>query len=101
MTDDELTRRVIANLPRTWIIHDTETGRAWTWSAAQDTWVVGTVAPEPDMFLTDRWRQGRKVRRTIYAQRGDEPSDDDPLIGVMDTPALAFAVVYEHNKGLE
>lgn len=39
------------------------------------------------------WRTGRKVGRTIYAQLGTEPSDDDPLIGVMDTPELAAAVV--------
>jgi hypothetical protein len=39
------------------------------------------------------WRTGRKVGRTIYFQRGPEPSDDDPLVGVMDTPALAEAVV--------
>jgi hypothetical protein len=44
-----------------------------------------------------RWRTGRKVGRTIYAQLGAEPSDEDPLIGVMDTPQLASAAVAEHN----
>jgi hypothetical protein len=43
------------------------------------------------------WRTGRKVGRTIYAQPGPEPSDDDPLIGVMDTPGLAKAAVRAHN----
>lgn len=43
------------------------------------------------------WRTGRKVRRTIYAQIGSEPSDDDVLIGVMDTPALAENAVASHN----
>jgi hypothetical protein len=38
-------------------------------------------------------RQGRKVGRTIYAQLGDQPSDDDPLVGVMDTAELARQVV--------
>ncbi|MCA1673038.1 MAG: hypothetical protein LC799_12855 [Actinobacteria bacterium] len=40
-----------------------------------------------------RWRTGRKVGRTIYLQQGDEPSDDDQLIGLMDTPELARQVV--------
>lgn len=39
------------------------------------------------------WRTGRKVGRTIYAQIGPEPSDDDPLIGMMDTPELAAQAV--------
>lgn len=47
-----------------------------------------------------RWRTGRKVGRTIYAQMGPEPSDDDPLIGVMDTPDLAHLVVRAVNDTL-
>jgi len=43
------------------------------------------------------WRTGRKVGRTIYVQIGDEPSDGDPLIGVMDTPELAALVVEAVN----
>jgi hypothetical protein len=39
------------------------------------------------------WRVGRKVGRTIYRMRGNDPSDDDELIGVMDTPALAVEAV--------
>jgi hypothetical protein len=39
------------------------------------------------------YRVGRKVRRTIYRQNGPEPSDTDPLVGVMDTPELAAAAV--------
>jgi hypothetical protein len=46
------------------------------------------------------WRVGRKVGRTIYAVIGDEPSDHDPLIGVMDTKALAEAAVRAHNAEL-
>lgn len=49
--------------------------------------------------LTKRlWRCGRKVGRTIYAQTGDEPSDDDLLIGVMDSLELALAAVEAHNE---
>ena len=36
-----------------------------------------------------RLRVGRKVGRTIYLQLGDEPSDEDVLVGVVDTAALA------------
>lgn len=43
------------------------------------------------------WRTGRKVGRTIYAMAGDTPSDDDTLIGLMDTRSLAAAVVAAHN----
>lgn len=39
-----------------------------------------------------RLRVGRKVGRTLYLQVGDAPSDDDPLVGVMDTRELANAV---------
>jgi hypothetical protein len=42
-------------------------------------------------------RVGRKVGRTIYAQVGTEPSDDDRLIGVMDTPQLAEEAVRAVN----
>lgn len=47
-----------------------------------------------------RWRTGRKVGRTIYAQVGDLPSDVDMLIGVMDTPVLADDAVRAHNLSL-
>lgn len=47
------------------------------------------------------WRTGRKVGRTIYAQHGDEPSDEDQLIGVMDTRALAAEAVDAHNQLLD
>lgn len=47
-----------------------------------------------------RWRTGRRVGRTIYAQLADEPSDLDPLIGVMDDPLYAAAVVLGHNWAL-
>jgi hypothetical protein len=47
--------------------------------------------------VRERWRVGRKVGRTIYRQLGSEPSDDDPLIGVMDTPELARTAVEAVN----
>lgn len=46
------------------------------------------------------WRVGRHVGRTIYEQLGDEPGDNDPLIGVMDTPELAELVVRAVNHHL-
>lgn len=51
-------------------------------------------------FTNRRWRTGRKVGRTIYAQLQEVPSDADPLIGVMDTPELAHAAVHAHNEHL-
>jgi hypothetical protein len=48
-------------------------------------------------YVTVRWRTGRKVGRTLYAQPGPEPSDSDPLIGVMDTAELAAEAVAAHN----
>jgi len=47
------------------------------------------------------WRTGRKVGRTIYAQMGPQPSDFDPLIGVMDTRLLAEDAVAQHNQSLK
>lgn len=44
------------------------------------------------------WRVGRKVGRTIYAQLGVEPSDDDVLIGTMDTADIAREAVNAHNS---
>lgn len=44
-----------------------------------------------------RWRTGRKVGRTLYLQIGDEPSDSDPIIGLMDSPDLAELVVESVN----
>jgi len=43
------------------------------------------------------WRVGRKVGRTIYAVVSDDTSDDDVLIGVMDTRELAHTAVVQHN----
>lgn len=40
-----------------------------------------------------KWRTGRKNPRTIYIQRGDEPSNDDPFIGTLDTPELVRQAV--------
>lgn len=49
------------------------------------------------------WRVGRSVGRTIYQQIGPEPSKEDVLIGIMDTPELAYRVVRAinaHEKGI-
>lgn len=46
------------------------------------------------------WRAGRKVGRTIYAMRAADATDEDALIGVMDTPVLAALTVQAHNATL-
>lgn len=45
-----------------------------------------------------KWRTGMHVGRTIYLQTGPEPTKQDPLIGVMDTPGLAQQVVDAVNE---
>jgi hypothetical protein len=44
-----------------------------------------------------RLRAGRKLSRTIYLQLGDEPSDDDELLGLFLDPARADLVVKTVN----
>lgn len=43
------------------------------------------------------WRIGF-IGRTIHDQLGPEPTQNDPLIGIMDTPALATQVVTATNR---
>ena len=66
-----------------------------------NVWVT-PPAPRPsgEELQKLRWRQGRRVGRTIYAEIGDQPSEADPLIGVMDSPGLAESVVISHNAQL-
>lgn len=45
-----------------------------------------------------RFRVGRKVGRTIYRQLGEEASDSDVLVGLMDTVALAKLAVEALNE---
>jgi hypothetical protein len=42
-------------------------------------------------------RQGRKVPRMLYEQRGEHPADDDPIVGLVDTPELAALIVAAVN----
>ncbi len=74
-------------------LHDTP--RSWRtllyeWGPVTDA----TPAPQRPARL----RTGRTVGRTLYRQVGANPSDDDQLIGVMDTPELAAMVVAAVNK---
>lgn len=46
------------------------------------------------------WRTGRKLVRTVFAIVGTEASDDDVLLGLMDTDLLAAEVVAAHNQRL-
>lgn len=52
-------------------------------------------------YYAKYWRVGRKVGRTIYAQLGEDPSYDDPLIGMMDTKVLAQIAVAAHNTWIQ
>lgn len=48
-------------------------------------------------MVNRKLRTGRKVGRTIYLMLNNEPSDNDPLIGVVDTPEFARKLVYAWN----
>lgn len=50
--------------------------------------------------MTEKWRVGRKVGRTIYLQLGPEPSDSDTLIGIMDTAQLSIDAVDAVNSSV-
>jgi hypothetical protein len=54
-------------------------------------------ALEPVDLINVEWRAGTKVGRTLYAMVGKDDCLKDVLIGVMDTPQLAQAVVTTHN----
>lgn len=46
------------------------------------------------MHLDKRWHA---VGGLVLAQRGVEPSRDDPRVGIMDSVELADLVVLDHN----
>ena len=48
-----------------------------------------------------QWRVGRKLGRTIYAQVGDGPSDEDTFLGLMETGRLAALVIDAVNYARE
>lgn len=45
----------------------------------------------------ERWRVGRKLGRTIYAQHGSEPDDNDTLLGMMDDADVSDHICLAHN----
>lgn len=53
----------------------------------------------PDL-ITLPWRQGRHQGRHVYAQLGPSPSDDDPVVGTLDTAELAGEACESHNAAL-
>lgn len=62
--------------------------------------MAGVVHPDDPRYGALPWRVGRKVGRTLYCQLGSAPSDDDVLVGMMDTRALAELAVSAHNAQL-
>jgi hypothetical protein len=59
------------------------------------------TGPNRQGSAMERFRVGRKVGRTIYRQTGQEPSDVDELVGVMDTPELAGLAVAGMNGAVD
>lgn len=43
------------------------------------------------------WRTGTKLGRTLYRQKGNEPSVEDEFIGMMETSELAERVAFAIN----
>lgn len=52
-------------------------------------------------LLSKRWRVGRKLGRTIYAQIGAEPALEDVVLGMVDDQRIAQAICDEHNDALD
>lgn len=50
-----------------------------------------------DDVLAAEWRQGRRVGRCIHMMVSPEPSEQDVLIGVFDSPELSAHIVALHN----
>jgi hypothetical protein len=61
--------------------------------------VIPAIYTEADL-LRAPWRVGRHLGRTLYAVVGDEPSRADIVLGMVDTEAIAAAIVHEHNERL-
>ena len=55
--------------------------------------------PGPDPISLP-WRTGRHLGRTVYAILGPQASDDDPVLGMMDTRELAAEACAAHNRRL-
>ncbi len=47
--------------------------------------------------MSDRWRVGRSLGRTIYCQIGDGPSKSDQYVGVANSRTVAALVVSALN----
>jgi hypothetical protein len=58
---------------------------------------TGTAA---EVVMQQKWRQGMKLGRTLYAQLGAQPSEYDSLIGMIDNAHLARYIVEMHNAAL-
>lgn len=50
------------------------------------------------MSIEQRFRVGKETGRTIYRMVGASPSDDDQMVGVLDSPELAQQFVDSANE---
>lgn len=62
--------------------------------------VIAPGSDEERSALAVPWRTGQSIGRTIYATARPDPSDDDRVIGMLDTPELAAEAVAAHNAAL-
>lgn len=52
------------------------------------------------LFAHQPWRTGQKLKRTIYIQMANEPSDMDPFLAMFDSVDVARYIVDLHNSTL-
>lgn len=76
--------------------------RADAYLRAKDKLKAASTQPNPEPHLSpgsnEPWRVGTKLGRTIYRQVGPEPSEQDVLLGMMESAELAGRVVCLHNQ---
>jgi hypothetical protein len=91
-----------ATLPELFAARKRGTRPMREWMRREPLEVQALFPPDADGAAESIWpamRAGRKVKRTLYLQRGRSPADGDELVGIVDTGELAAEVVARWNRG--
>jgi hypothetical protein len=62
--------------------------------------VTDAGAQYKNQFMMMPWRVGGTLGRTVFAVVAGVAHDDEPLLGLMETPELADLVVTLHNAAV-
>jgi hypothetical protein len=103
MTDAPSINELLATVPLHGPTRESSIAPDPTWGGRVPSPITAALMQSEDPAVAPMWllwRTGRKVGRTIYAQIGEQPSDGDVLIGMMDTRELADEAVRAHNLTL-